>query len=320
MRSAALILLLLCNSALGAYQPRQLYIINWGAGPDRFQIRPYEEFWNQDSSEAEIHTGGGPSKVFIDEAGNALIYSYEFRQFKLFDSAGQLLLDKSQFEGLADIGEPEDFFIDTLNQIYLVTVPETNFVSIYDYEGKVVDKIYPYDESPARICRMYWDVSAELFFNAIGDTGYMAYYDRQFRPIAIACMRATDGYLYAVDYDEIFPYSIKFIKYLAPERQEAPVSIDSFFVEILGDTLYDPFLITGGQGTLLYVSISRNGVDHEIIYIFDLKLDLVDEIHLAPSTDNYGLGMSPFVDRQGQIYEFLFREDGLHVVKWTKQQ
>jgi hypothetical protein len=78
-------------------------------------------------------------------------------------------------------------------------------------------------------------------------------------------------------------------------------------------------LLPGGDGSNLYVHAAQYGSISELIYELDLDYNIVDKLIIPNSCKKYDFTIDPFVDRQGRIYEFRVVEDGLHVIRWTKQ-
>jgi hypothetical protein len=167
---------------------------------------------------------------------------------------------------------------------------------------------------------MYYDVSGELFFWSKDDSTYVSYNQGQFKTIDNTCMKANDGYLYmSVDCRLENPFAVKLIKYLSPDRIDPPLSEDSIYIELQGDTVQYGGLLIGGDGSKLYIIVSHNSDPKTYIYEIGLDYKIIDQISMPNPSDKYPCTMLPFVDRQGHVYEFRFMDDGLHVIKWTKQ-
>lgn len=57
------------------------------------------------------------------------------------------------------------------------------------------------------------------------------------------------------------------------------------------------------------------------VRIYNTKYDIIDEFWFDPVKENrYLMRMeNPLFRHNGNIYEFRFLDDGLHVIRWSKQ-
>jgi hypothetical protein len=308
------------SAASGAYIAEELCVIGWGEGPNQLMIVPESESYSPDSIEVEYHPGGGPCLGFIDSNENIFIVSQIFSQIKCFDRNGNLILDKPNLAPGVCPGAPNDVYIDSLSHFYLTITPAINYVPVVDLQGNLLLRLFPYADTLKKIERLFYDISGALFFWAFGDSFYISYQNGNYKQVDNICMQASDGYLYTLGTcGEEYPDSIKFIKYLAPERTFPFISTDSIILNLPGEEILYSELLIGGNGSSLYVLVNRISQDYGNIYEFGLDYKINDQIEIAYPSRLYEPTISPFVDHQGHVYEFRFMDDGLHVIKWTKQ-
>jgi hypothetical protein len=303
------------------YAPKELCVISWGNETNQLLIEPEELIYGSaDSGDVEYHAGHGPTQGFVDSNENIFIISRFFSQLKCFDRNGNLILDKSNLAPGICAYKPYDAYLDSSVHFYLSVSPPLNYVPVADLQGNLINRLFPYTDTLKKIYRMYYDISGALFFWSKDDSTYVSYNQGQFKTIDNTCMKANDGYLYtSADCQWENPYAVKLIKYLSPERTDPPLSEDSIYIELPGDTVQYSELIIGGDGSRLYVMAGLNNDPNTYIYEIGLDYKIIDQISIPNPSERYPFTMSPFVDRQGHVYEFRFMDDGLHVIKWTKQ-
>jgi hypothetical protein len=94
------------------------------------------------------------------------------------------------------------------------------------------------------------------------------------------------------------------------ELTEVPVAVD---------TLLGAGLLNGGDGNSLYVIMNINDYNTFEVWQFDLDYNFIDKLVLPVEEPYQDLRIFPLIRRDGNIYEFRFREDGFHVVRWSKE-
>jgi len=58
---------------------------------------------------------------------------------------------------------------------------------------------------------------------------------------------------------------------------------------------------------------------NEEVWVYDLEYNLLDIASFPQYESRYDCRLDPFVACDNSIYEFRCLDDGLHVIKWTKQ-
>ena len=73
------------------------------------------------------------------------------------------------------------------------------------------------------------------------------------------------------------------------------------------------------KNMFLYLLFEDNNFNKRI-RTYTINYVLVDEIHLPKFASKYFLSIWPFLRSDGTIYEFRDLEDGLHVIRWSRQE
>jgi hypothetical protein len=154
-----------------------------------------------------------------------------------------------------------------------------------------------------------------FFFNR--NLGWVTYFDGNSTPGGTTGFKANDGSYYTVS--KKTATSLEFKRYENPDNTGLAESRKLTEVPIEVDTLIGADLINGGDGNSLYIMLLINEFFYFEIWQFDLDYNVVDKLALT-NEEAYGdLRITPFIRSDGNIYEFLFRDDGLHVIRWCKE-
>jgi len=263
----------------------------------------------------------GPHMAVVDDAENIIIISAQNRQFKGFDSQGSLLFDYSKgrpgynFQYYDE--SPLEIYVDPLMHIYVQSDFSKSYVPVISYIGELLDKIRPFaQDSSASIDAMNWAPDGTLFlFNRT--YGWVTYSNGVSTPGGTTGFKANNGSYYTVR--KKTGASLEFKRYENPDSTGLAESRVLTDVPIAVDTLLGAGLINGGDGNSLWIMLAVNDFFTNQIWQFDLDYNVLDSLTLT-NEEAYGdLRIPPYIRNDANIYEFLFREDGLHVIKWTKQ-
>jgi hypothetical protein len=207
--------------------------------------------------------------------------------------------------------------VDSSMRLYIQSDPGTRYVPVIEYSGEIVDKIRPFSQDPeAYINYMNWSPNGTLFFFN-REYGWVTYENGESKVGGSTCFLAANGSFYTVTKKSA--NSVEFKKFENPDSTTLAESRELTEVPIEADTLVAAGLIKGGDGNSLYVTLAINEYDYFEIWQFGLDYNLIDKITLTNEKPYEGLGISPFIRSDGNIYEFLAREDGLHVIRWSKE-
>ena len=191
------------------------------------------------------------------------------------------------------------------------------FVSVADYGGNVLEKLYPFaPDSTARVSWIYPKYDGSLCFDSV-DRGLVLYSGGQFSQGCSAGFLAANGSYYSV-----WSYSlhrIKFNKYQNPDSTGLAESRQFIDVDFPDETIYEAGLMAGGDGNKIYLAVTADTTGFLEIWELDLDYNLLDRMTYHAYADEAVWGLSPFIHENGNIYEFRCLEDGVHVIRWTKE-
>jgi hypothetical protein len=306
------------------YEQTELFTITWGDGTNELKVAPrHVEGIISDTTDYEDEPGYGPSGIFVDQQQNIVIYSNEFNQLKGFDKNGNLIFNFSngevQFDPNICPGQPSAIYVDSLLRLYILVFPELPYLPIVNYNGTVEDKFYPFSDTNAPVLLLTWNSQGILTFYS-AEHGYITFRGGELQAGGSPCFLAIDGYSYCAFVNEstgVFTFG----KYLNPDKRENPETSIETEITIPADSVYSAILLYGGDGNYLYseVFFKRGNIDYYGVWIFDLDYKYLGEIVFLSLNENYLFYLDPFISADGAIYESRILDDGLHVIKWTKQ-
>jgi len=292
--------------------------IEWGIEPNQLDFSPGGPVGPAGSFE---EPSAGPSRAIVDIEENIIVCSFQLFQLKGFTNTGDLIFDFSiygaDFDPEMYYELPENIYVDSLLRLYVQSDPGTRYAPVIEYSGEIVDKIRPFSQnSDAYINYMNWSPNGTLFFFN-REYGWVTYSDGQSQVGGSTCFLAANGSFYTVAKKSA--NSVEFKKFENPDSTTLAETRELTEVPIEADTLVAVGLINGGDGHSLYVVLAINDFNHSEIWQFDFEYNVIDKLILTNEESYEGMGLSPFVRNDGNIYEFLFREDGLHVIRWSKE-
>jgi hypothetical protein len=147
----------------------------------------------------------------------------------------------------------------------------------------------------------------------------ITYADGQFFNGGSTGFLASNGSYYSVR--ALYPSTLVFNKYENPDTAGVAATRQFTEVEFPDDSISASEILNGGGGNNLYVYIRKLVVDYFTfeVWEFDLEYNLLAKAIFPPAENKYDWFITPFVSRDGSIYEFRCLDDGVHVVKWTKE-
>lgn len=310
----------LCSSWVSA----ELCVIEWG--PEENQLMLTEKAINdpgtpEDSTDDYIEPVRGPHIAIVDVDENIIIGSFESRQLKGFSNSADLIFDFS-YDGDSydsDIFKyaPFAIYVDEIPNLYVQSDPGNNSIPVVDYNGEIIEQIRPFAQDPDATIDFMWNApDGSLFaFNEI--YGWITYKEGISTSGGSTGFLAADGSFYTVT--KKTANSLEFKRFENPDSTTLAETRELTEVPVEVDTLVAAGLINGGDGNNLYVILAINEYFYFEIWQFDLEYNVIDKLVLTNEEPYEGLGISPFIRDDGNIYEFLSREDGLHVIRWSKE-
>lgn len=322
----ALSLVLTLKSAVcfGGYIQNELFVINWGDASNEFVA--YEQYdvdpgTPEDSTDDYYEGGSGPLYAFVDYYENIIIVSPDY-QLKGFNNNGNLIFDFSGdspdlVEGMfrGTIGK---LYMDTSKHIYLTTAWSLPYVPKIDYENGAVDSLRPFDISPdERIIDMNWTYDGKIMFFS-DSLGWITHDGSQRIAGGTWGVQLENGRNYGARF--IALDTVKIYSTINPDTWGHGSDKETTFINLGVENIVWVEELNSMEPTHIYLLI---GYFTDIIYYeiwqYDLQYNLVNKVIPPAEQAYYSSAPKPFITANGDIYEFRAREDGLHVIKWTKQ-
>jgi hypothetical protein len=300
------------------YTVSEILVIPWGDGPDELVIRePYKEdiYVSEDSSFEAWFASGGPNFSFVDMNDNIYFSSYDIPYLKGFHNDGQAFVNFSNDPPGSNpglfAGWAEEFYVDSDALIYISSA--LPFVVVADTLGNIINKLAPpgYDEH-IPVSLLFYQFYDELVISALNQR--YIYRDGEFYEGGYPFWKASDGFYYrAKKHDES---SFMFMKF------ETYDQIDTFYVAFDGH-LHLGGLIGIDLNDQFFMRYTEEEVDIPLgILILDNQFQEVDRFELLPDPENqylWYMNKSIFLRGDGNVYQFLCEDDGLHVIRWSKE-
>jgi len=330
LRMTALLAFCAYEFSFAAYLSQELFIINWGEEPNQLKMEITSISDNStpdDPYDDEVTAGAGPSDAFVDADGNIIFSSYEFGQLKGFDSQGNLRFDFSlaspQYNSEIFTGSVAAIYVDGDAHLFVLSAPNNGSVSVVDYNGDIISTLYPFlDSSGVTISLLSWSYDGKIFFHDSG-RGWRAYLGGDFENWGTPGFLAMNGSFYAAKaftLDAKTPTdSIKFNKYESPDSTGVAHSRELKTIIYPSMNLYSASLLNALDGSFLYNFVCVDDYSSFEVWVHDLDYEVKFRIELEAVDEDLGWFIPPFVSSDGSIYEFRSLNDGLHVVKWTKE-
>jgi hypothetical protein len=312
------ILLFIPKRAIAEYVSSEILFIPWGDGPDELVIwEPYKEdiYVSEDSSFEAWFASGGPNFGFVDMIDNVYFSSYQVPYLKGFHNDGQGFVNFSNdppgsnpglFAGWID-----NFYVDSNALIYISSA--LTFVVVADTLGNIIDRLIPpgYDEH-IPVSLLFYNLDDELTIAFLDQM--LKYKDGEFTENGYDAWKASDGYYYhAKKFNES---SFIFKKFHTYDQ------IDTFYVSFDGN-LHLGGLMGIDLNDQFFIRYTEEEVDIPLgILILDNQFKEVDRFELLPEPENqymWYLNKSIFLRGDGNVYQFICEDDGMHVIRWRKE-
>ena len=327
MRISAIVMMIMAVSSIEAvavYRAQELFTINWGDEIDEFKFSGPTHNFNPEDSTDDVDPGSGPSAAYVDKENNIIIVSNDYRQIKGFTPDGNVIFSFSPQEtpGFDSIcwDRPSSIYVDSNALIYVGSFEPMPYVPVVDFHGDIVDKLYPFpDSESSKIIMLKWSPIGRLYFcERVRD--WVSYYNGEFSKTGWAGLLANDGYFYSASWDDEKPYVLYIYRRGGVDSSGHAEYVYTMEIDLGQDSLSYAEELLGGDGNNIYVyaGIYPDSFYRDVIWVYDLNFDKVDELMFPLEEEESYLSIMPFVSAAGEIYEFRFLHDGLHVIKWKK--
>ncbi|UCC78785.1 MAG: hypothetical protein JSW64_10945 [Candidatus Zixiibacteriota bacterium] len=312
------VFMLLTKATIAEYNNSEVLVIPWGQGTNELNIEePYLDavYVTEDSTRDKLFPSGGPHFCFVDNNDNYYFASYLLSYLKGFRYNGQEFLDfstgHSEHDTSVFLGGTTNIFVDSDGIIYIGS--NRPFATMTNENGEFLGRLNPLgEESDEPSDLIFYNFDGEIIF----DTWYHGLYkykNGEFTEGGYDAWKASDGYYYdGWIQDES---SFLFIKFQEVE------SVDTFYVS------FDGALLSGGllgidENDQFFMQISESPDTISSILVYDNNFTEIDRFELLPQLENQYLWYvhnSPFLRGDGNVYQFLCEDDGMHVIKWSKE-
>jgi hypothetical protein len=311
--------------AIAEYNSKELFIVNWGIGPDQLKITPEVResvYTSEDGWVFDTSPSIGPSQAIVDNNEYVYFASYGFLQLKAFDSTGSLTLDYSKG---GNGYNPEYFgdylrkiYIDSMSNIYIVGGPSQDYVCVIDTNGNIIAKLNPYGESSnISINDIRFNSQDVLLFHMKDGTNY-TYENGSFRENGCMAWKAINGLYYAVNSPDTTGLVLKVLD--SPLLNGTATLISQNRITLENTFIWYTEFLGVDDKLSLYQYIKEYNPERKLIWVFDTDFRQTDEIVLSCQPNQYNRYMRPYMrPSDGNIYEFRCLDDGLHVIRWSKK-
>lgn len=313
------------NVACSGYIKTEILFVQWGNGPKQLKINePIVE--ESETGNQYLIPGGGPHQGFVDMNDIFYFGSRNPGYFKAFDLSGNVRINfDPQAPNYHDslFGTSlERFYIDSLSRIYFESLGPRDFVAIADTNGNLLDRLNPLGVGSRVNVNMVGVNSDDVISFSCWNNGFYTYSNGMFTEGGTSAWKARDGfYYYALRANSP---NIRFYKFPRATLGGGFEDLDTLLIPFTGNS--DGFIFLGLDDSLkIYLltvtNIPGSNISNYGIQIFSNAFVLKDEINFDPTNENRFMWhvSEPFVRRDGSIYEFRCKDDGLHVIKWTRQ-
>jgi len=316
----SLMAVLMLTGATWAYNEKEITFISWGDADNQLHISDPVFVEGDEPGAGSLSPWGGPTQGFVDAEERIYFSCYDPGYFKAFDRAGNLVTyirpDSSDNGATIFIESVNAFYVDSLFRVYIESFPQMKYITVLTLDGRVIDRLNPFGpDSGVNIDGLDYHSLDVLTFDC-WYRGYYTYIGGQFEEGGGFSWRAGDGFYYFINYFD--STSMTFIKYLNPNLRGSPEWRDSTIVPYDGN-LKSAGLLAVDDSMNFYVRFVDQEPLRDGIQVYNDEYELIDEIIMATYENKYRWYMKNFVRRDGNIYEFRCLDDGVHVIKWTKE-
>jgi len=321
--------LLMASSSGAEYASTEILVIPWGTGPNQLEaLESYTEDVPTDTQgwiKAQF-PGMGPHQGFVDASGNVFINSATLSYFKVFRPDGGLMLDLSP----SAIGSENQFYhkyvhkfhVDSLDRMYFLGAPDPldvdrpPYVAVADTDGNLLDRLNPFGaQSGVLITNLYSNSDDVLTIGCL-DSGFFTFAGGNFSTVACDYWwRAIDGYYYGA-----YMEGRETLKVIRGQASVGDSLVSKSYYSIaLSESTYTAHLLAVSDALHLFVYLTHPGVPLSSLVEISQQFAIVDQISFPYESEKYHMDLYPYISPDGTVYEFRCLDDGLHVIRWSKE-
>ncbi len=243
-------------------------------------------------------------------------------QLKAFNKSGGLIFDYSKgvpgYNREYFHGWLRDVYVDSLLIIYILGGASQDYLAVVDTAGNLIEKLSPYGDSSGVVVASTFFNSNDVITFLMYDKNYFTYMNGVFDEGGSPGWRAGDGYYYHANLIETNTF--RFVKYEAPSITGQASNLQETIKVVDVPAAFDLHFLGVDDGMNLYVFETEQEEGKTRVLVFDTGFQLIDQIVFPDRGNRYLWYMNPFMrPSDGNIYEFRCLDDGLHVVRWSKQ-
>jgi hypothetical protein len=312
-------------SYASSYHSEEILFIEWGDNTSQLKISPEVRETGvtlDDSTDDVTFPGNGPDYGFVDRNENAYFSSYGFLQLKAFRPSGDVIFDysveqpgyRSEFF-VAGVGK---IYVDSLSRIYITGGPEQSYVAVADTSGNFLAALNPYGpNSQTKISTIYFNSNDVITLRLMEGTSH-TYAAGIFITGGCSAWKAKDGSYYTAFERDSTVISVE--KLENPDLSGSATVVMENTYDYSGPFIrYSQFLGVDDQ-MVLYLFMVESHPESWKVIIFNQALEKTDEVVIPIAVNRFNRVMDPFMrPKDGNIYEFRCLDDGLHVIRWSKQ-
>jgi hypothetical protein len=309
------------------YRSTELCVIPWGEENNGIRIsEPYREYSDDINGDTigYMETGDGPDYLFVDKSDNIYIKSSSLGYLKGFHPDGMVFINYSPNNGMFDYGSYfgrliEDFYVDSLCRLYANSIFQ-NYIAVVDTAYNLIEKIRPDFIDSTDYITITNRGSNDALSITTGHSGCLTYKNNQFYESGTfyGWLAADSNYYYVLSNADSV---LRVVRFNSINKRCYAQAYDSVFAfdmrEIIGCHLL------GVTDSMLLGVIYNPYADslNDYIRFYDTTGEILDQFSLLPQVENQYLYYiyEPFFRADGSVYQFLCEDDGLHVIKWSKQ-
>jgi hypothetical protein len=210
-------------------------------------------------------------------------------------------------------------FVDDSGLLYILdALVHRDYLAVANLDGDLIARLNPYGENSGIAVKYIFFNSDEMLTIRLSDQTCHTYLNGSFTPGGCSAWRAKDGYYYtSFERDS----SIIIVKKLENPTQDCDATtVDENTIEYYGPFIaYTAFLGVDDE-MRLYLFVIEYDPESWKILIIDDALNQISELIIPVTVNIYSRHLDPFMrPKDGNIYEFRCLDDGLHVVRWSKE-
>jgi len=318
IEKALIFVFILSNLYAAEYQATEMFVLPWGNENDQEIPIVFDEHGDP----------WGPSGYFVDNSENIYISTFYFG-FRKYDNQG-----KTIFSNNSDVAY---FAVDDSEQVYFTTkkITEGNVICTMDKYGEARDtflfKIGPIGIRINKIKYIRGKIYIRGFAEKPGSqTAYI-----------------SNNNLTVLNKKQYIPFNSDSVYFFAETQTTSVTEIkrkESFnkkFINLFklytdenGEIIKEKYRVDGicrfphvrakvigiDDRDNLYIYIKYGRQMPIDVAIIDRNLNFIAQIEMIPLSQTRGLWSRPFVRSDGNIYEFRDLEDGLHIIRWSREE